>query len=579
MHKGLMERMTRFTLVSVLGLVLVACGGGGNDGEGSAFDLNNNGSGSGGSSGGTGETAMGYISGGLFTPDLLRVVDATLEEGDSTSVSVAIVNENGTPISGSIDVLFSSDCVLAGYAQFTGGTVAGDGTTTRTITNGTGSVTYGITSASCPNDTIRATAQVNGKNLTAVAVIEVPSDPAHSIQVFSTTTTQLTVLSAISGAKNTDVTFKVTDADGDPLPDRLVVFDLENAPGGAELFPRLATSDAEGLVTTRLTSGTASTIVAVKAQVSGTNIDTVKTITISSGMPHPAAISLAATYLNPAVWNIDKDVASQITVRLSDSKGVAVPDGTQVKFSAEGGQLVGLGVCETLGGSCTMDWDSSDPRPGTDSNGKVGQVQILAVVIGNESFTDYNQNGMCDDGEFNPATDDRGEPYRDDNSNGTYDLGEPFEDANSNGIRDSGNGVYDGVLCNVEGGATCNATPIPLGKTITLNMADGQNAPVFTVIDDPVTQNPISPSGPGVYYVMITDANGNALPDETTIDATATDLDLPGGAKASSATSGPTFLPLVVLADDELDGGFIVVDVTMGQTGSEFGYLFFISNI
>jgi len=70
-------------------------------------------------------------------------------------------------------------------------------------------------------------------------------------------------------------------------------------------------------------------------------------------------------------------------------------------------------------------------------------IRVLAVLRGQESFTDTNANGFYDPGE--PFIDRSNEVFLDANDNGVFDEGDQLvRDANGNGVYDAaGNGVYD----------------------------------------------------------------------------------------------------------------------------------------
>jgi hypothetical protein len=82
--------------------------------------------------------------------------------------------------------------------------------------------------------------------------------------------------------------------------------------------------------------------------------------------------------------------------------------------------------------SGTMNHPTNNPRDGL--------VTLIAVVSGEEAFTDDNGNGRWDPGE---AWVDQTEPFVDANDDGTWTEGEAFVDVNGNGAWDGKNGVWD----------------------------------------------------------------------------------------------------------------------------------------
>jgi len=90
--------------------------------------------------------------------------------------------------------------------------------------------------------------------------------------------------------------------------------------------------------------------------------------------------------------------------------------------------------------------DASLAEPSyNDKNGKVrnprdGLVTLVAVVQGEEAFTDTNGNGKYDQGE--PFV-DAAEPFVDLNDNDQWDADEKYLDVNGNGKWDAANGKWD----------------------------------------------------------------------------------------------------------------------------------------
>ena len=88
-------------------------------------------------------------------------------------------------------------------------------------------------------------------------------------------------------------------------------------------------------------------------------------------------------------------------------------------------------------------------------------------MIGNESFTDDNGNGLYDVTDlFGVGTctnssdpvegcDDLAEAYQDNNENGQRDDGEEFVDFNSNQAYDAADGLYNGLLCVDSNNGSC----------------------------------------------------------------------------------------------------------------------------
>ena len=128
-------------------------------------------------------------------------------------------------------------------------------------------------------------------------------------------------------------------------------------------------------------------------------------------------LSLSFDSNNIEGWDLD-GVRSNITLRVADKFGNAVPEGAIVSFTAEGGQINSSCTIKLVDGfsQCSVAFESQQFRP-TD-----GRVTILAVVDGQKSYVDNNQNNRFDAGDT--LNDNIGDTFRDDNENGMYDAGE-----------------------------------------------------------------------------------------------------------------------------------------------------------
>jgi hypothetical protein len=140
--------------------------------------------------------------------------------------------------------------------------------------------------------------------------------------------------------------------------------------------------------------------------------------TTSNGVPSQKYMSLSIDKYN-LDWSKDGDIA-KVTVRVADTAGNPVPDGTVVQFSVGGGsiqtscKLAGVVSGTSKLSACTVDFTTQNRRPST------GYVQIIAWLEGEEAYIDLNANGKYDAGE--PFA-DSGRIFRDDNHNNIYDAG------------------------------------------------------------------------------------------------------------------------------------------------------------
>ena len=153
----------------------------------------------------------------------------------------------------------------------------------------------------------------------------------------------------------------------------------------------------------------------------------------------------------------DLNVTCELTALTRD--GVAIPaSALQPKFLTEAGSFTPkddaqsgerIFVYSPKGGASIPQDVQPDPalaEPSyADANGKVrnprdGLVTLVAVIDGEEGFTDTNGNGVYDQGE---PFEDAAEPFVDVDDNDRWDVGEQFIDTNANGQWDAANGVWD----------------------------------------------------------------------------------------------------------------------------------------
>jgi hypothetical protein len=508
-----------------------------------------------------------------------------ISAGESTTLSVAFLDQNDQAYIGDANVFFNSACLESGLAEID--------PAIATNTDGLASVTY--TSRGCDgSDMITASTVVASNTLTSSTTLNTDQPPLGTIQ-FISATPQIIGLKGTESINDVDnedsreigaqsaVVFKVTSSEGNPLPNQTVNFALVTGDSGAGnsgsdafLSTASASSDADGLVSTVVNPGTNAIPIRVRATTSHEGADTSalsNSLVITTGIPDQDSISLSASCLNPDAWAYN-GVTSIITAHLADRFNNPVPDGTSVTFRTEGGAIeascnTGIGSPH---GECSVEWRSQSPRP-TD-----GRLTILATAIGEESFADVNpSNGRFEDSEFS-AQNDIGEPFLDDNENGNYGAGaEQFMDFNLNGLRDGPNGLYDGLLCDNTSNTLCNTASETLfvSDDIVLVMADATSLEVElrqspSPLSAPVSSIDLSNGGITVY-AHVYDARNQLPSGGTTISAT-TDVGSIVGPSSytvpSTNSNAGRFVAAFAInpADDltEAENGIIEINVTSG---------------
>lgn len=510
---------------------------------------------------------MGSGTGTSFMAGKIAVANPSLSAGGSTSLQVVLQQSDGTLYTQSSTISFSSPCAAQSFA-----------TLTPSVTTTTGIATATYTSTGCNGpDTITATATVGGRALSATGTVTVQAAAIGSIRFVSATPVIIALkgLGSTSLPESSTVVFKVLDAGGNPRPGATVNFSLNTAVGGVALLNATAQSGADGSVQTVVRSGTVATPVRVTAVVAGSSpaIATQSSqLTVSTGIPQQASFSLSVTCHNVEAYDVD-GVQVAVTARLSDRFNNPVPDGTAVSFFTEGGQIAAQCTTTTVSGNsqCAVNWTSQNPRPVKDPSlpfcslpavagtcDRPGRSSLLAVAIGEESFTDINGNGAFDPGE--PFV-DMGERFLDSNENGVYDaaVDVPFYDFNNDHVRNPPDGFFNGVLCNDPARCNQNALSTGIGAQNLIIMSASTPGGMVPTPGTALANFSLA-SGAKIYSFTVADLNNNPMPSGTTIVATFTG---PSGVTLGQPTSYT-----VPCTTEPGSYGFVIQAATGAMTGS-----------
>jgi hypothetical protein len=327
---------------------------------------------------------------------------------------------NGAPATS--PVTFSASC-----GQISPSTVS-------TNSNGLALVSYSATDPAgaaqstqgCSGQTVQITASILGGSSLS-ANLNVQSAPATNMSFVDATPTRI-YLKNSGGPNQSIVRFKLVNARGEPLLGQSVTLSLKTLNGGipkatlgteGNTSPIPSTTDANGMVSVAVFSGTVPTNVLVNAALtSNPAVETDSAVlAIASGRPVQSRVSLSLEKFSIEGWNTDGQEAT-VTMSLADRQGNPVPDGTVVNFVTSGGVMIPP-TCttgSTPGDSrCTVSIRSQNPRPAG------GRIAIMAYAPGEEDFVDANFNNVYDCGE---SFTDLGTAFRDDNFNGSFDMGE-----------------------------------------------------------------------------------------------------------------------------------------------------------
>jgi hypothetical protein len=500
---------------------------------------------------------MGSGTGANFTAGTLAVSSPNLSSGGSTSIQAVLQQSDGSLYSQSASISFSSPCAAQGLA-----------TITNPVLTATGIATANYAATGCSGtDVVTATATINGTPLSATGTVTVAPGVIGSI-IFETATPTNVALRGTGSTTNPEastVVFRVLDQAGGPRAGTTVNFALNTTVGGISVSPTSAVSGADGRVQTVVQGGTVATTVRVTATVQGVTpvlATQSSQLTVTTGIPDQDSFSLSVQCPNVEAWSRD-GVTVAVSARMSDRFNNPVPNGTAVTLQAEGGSIVSQCQTGSTPGACSVNWTSSNPRPGTPPSGdpRPGRVTVLATAIGEESFTDTNGNGSFDNGE---AFADLPERYLDENENDARDPSEPIYDFNSNAVYDPADGIFNGVLCLDTSGRCSAQVTTGIASDALIIMSGG--VPSGTT---PVSGTTLAPGIGGIgqsrsYSFTFRDLNLNPMPQGTTINFTIAGTGLTLGAPNNftvPCTTEPTSYPVTISAATGASTGTLTVRV------------------
>ncbi|WP_374437382.1 Ig-like domain-containing protein [Inhella sp.] len=309
---------------------------------------------------------------------------STLAAYGQTTLSLQLSGvTSGVPVK----VVASSACVAAGRATLTPADV--------TTTTGRAAFTYRDNGCGATSATDSIQVSVTGTTLTSALSLSLTSPTVSSVGFVSATPSTI-FLKGSGYVENSNVKFKVNDANGNGVPEQLVEFELTTFSGGILLDGQTTKiskkTDANGEVIVRINAGTVPTPVRVKATLVGSTISTVSSsLAVAVGLPSQLNFSLSQGTINIEGYNYD-GVANTYTIIASDRLGNPVPEGTAINFVAEAGQIQSTKLTAIANGlsSTTANYLSSEPRP------LDGRVTLVAYALGEESFLDANGNNVYD---------------------------------------------------------------------------------------------------------------------------------------------------------------------------------------
>ena len=212
--------------------------------------------------------------------------------------------------------------------------------------------------------------------------------------------------------------------------------------------------------------------------------------------------------------------------------GNPVPDGTAVNFIAESGAIEPS--CTTVGGNCSVEWQSGGQRPGqTDleynfkneidpltGESLKGMTTILAYTEGEAGFNDSNANGQYDDLEstkYFPEAFLNSDWSLDGNNEHAWNDHE-FVDYNNDETYTAAPSTYQGAVCSdsAKGAGHCESlmhvrSQIRIMQSMkdSIAMRIFENCGVDYTGCTEVGTHTLDPVNGGVFWVVLQDGNGN----------------------------------------------------------------------
>lgn len=337
---------------------------------------------------------------------------ALLSSGGQTSVNLKTQDSISSAALNGVIVNLSADCgqvLPASYNSANGGEVA---VTYKSVT----------TDGKLCSGPVNITAQTNSGSSTQskTAAITVEAPKVTSI-IYPDGQSAAIGVQGSGSSSQASVKF-VLYSNSTPLVGKDVTFSLVKSPLGLTIGELGKTTwtvktDENGEAPVNIYPGSTPGPVEIRAEVTE-NPDIFalsKNISVQSSRASQNGLSLSLSANNIEGWDFDGTKAD-ITMRVADKFGNAVPDGTVINFTAEGGQIGSSCTTVKLDGisQCKVVFESQAFRP-TD-----GRVTILAVVEGEKHYIDNNKNNAFDAGDT--LTANIGDTFRDNDENGVYNA-------------------------------------------------------------------------------------------------------------------------------------------------------------
>lgn len=466
---------------------------------------------------------VGVLEGSTLADGQVQFDLTTIPSGGRTLFRLDLVDRNGRLATDPVVATFFSPCLANGLASVT---------VTPASESLLGRLTAEYVAAGCTGEDVVTVSimppDTPSLRLTATGVITIAASALGALEYLPLPTPLVLGLVGTSLPTQGRVFFQVRDADGQPLANRRVTFDVLPVVAGNSLSTREALSDRDGVVSTVISAGSLATPVRVVA----TTVDPQtnrsfqaqsEQVSLSTGIPDQDSVSLSASRLS--IDGTCDGESTDINIRLADRFNNPVPDGTAVSFISSGGLV--RPQCFTEDSVCTVELRVQNPRPAN------GRVVVLATALGEESFVDRNGNGFFDGNDL--LTTDLAEPFLDANENGVRDPDERIIDTNGDGQFSPPNQRFDGYRCDAPG-INCRIDLVHVRSQIPIVFSNARNQLAFDCGPGgcPRQFAALFPGELIDVVVTVVDGNGQPPPSGTTFTLVASD-----GEIVSAATLGP----------------------------------------
>ena len=382
------------------------------------------------------------ISPGRVDLSIVTASPPSVQQGQSLTVSVAVL-VNGVPApSNSVPVTFTSPC--------------GTATPSPALVDSSGKASAVIQTSS--TGTCAVTASTTG-NVSSSGSFSVLAPPTTGL-VFVSATPTLIYQSGSVGVNQSSVKFKVINSDNNPVAGTSVTASLTNTNDGITFCgaPTTVTSGADGTVTFSVCGGTVPATVQVRAALSPTIFTVSNILTVQTGLPTQRFFGLSSSQPNFLAGGYftakSNGYSTTITAYAADRLGNPVPQGTTIVFVTSGGLIssdTGSSSCVISGttGRCSVTLYGQEYRPlgsasllgasptGAGGDPRPGRVTVLAYTDGEEHFFDANNNNR-------------------------FDLGETFEDLGRIYLDRDSNKVFEASYANLQTGSLESDTPFSM---------------------------------------------------------------------------------------------------------------------